>query len=371
MDNRVKLIMRTSVLGIFVNVLLAVFKLVLGTIAGAISIVSDGINNLSDAAGSIITIVGTALAAKPADKKHPFGYGRMEYLTSLVISGIVMYAGITTAIEGIKKIISPEESDYASLTLIIIAIAVVVKLILALYTQRVGKKANSDSLIASGKEAILDVMVSLSTLVAAFIFIFFGISLEAYLCVIISAIIIKTGVELLSETVSKILGEPGEVQLAIDVKKTIAEFPEVNGAFDLVINDYGPGYYLASVHTEVDEKMTADKLDKLSRDIADRVLKEHSVVLSAIGFYSKNRSDERVIEMEKTIRDIVLSKEYIKGMHGFYVDFDSRKIRFDLVVSLDAADRRKTYGVALEAVKANYPEYDIAAGFDMDFNEIK
>ena len=368
--DRLKTIMRTGIVGIAVNALLAAFKLVVGTIAGSIAIMSDGINNLSDAASSLITMIGAALAGKPADRRHPFGYGRMEYLSSLVIAGLVLYAGVTSLVESVKKIIHPTVSEYTTLTLVIIIVAVVVKLFLALYTQAMGRKASSDALTASGKEAMLDVAVSASTVVAAFVYLYAGLSLEAYLGALISLVILKTGIELLRETISKILGEPAEVELAIAIKRTVTSFDEVQGAYDLVMNNYGPGFYMASIHVQVSEELKASELDRLTREITDRVLKEHCVYLAAIGFYSRNMQDPEALKMEEKIRDIVLNRENILSMHGFFVDLKQKKLFFDLVISLDAKNRREVYSQAIEAVKEVYPDYEYRVGFDMDFNEL-
>ena len=373
MDNqlsRLKVIMRTSVIGIIANAVMAGMKMVVGAISGSIAIVLDGVNNLSDAASSLITILGAALAGKPADRKHPFGYGRMEYLSSLIISAIVLYAGITSMIESVKKIITPEASDYSAITLIILVIAVIFKLLLALYTQRMGRVTKSDALVASGKEAILDVLVSVATLVAAFIFILTGLSLEAWLGAVIAVIIIKAGVELLLETVSKILGQSAEVELAVAIKKTASEHPYVHGAYDLVMNNYGPEFYMASIHVEVDENLTAAEIDKMIRDITDTVLKEHSVYLSAISVYAKNKSDKVKLEMEEKINGIALSEKYVIATHGFYVDFEKKILRFDLVVSLDAPDRKKVYNDTILKIKELYPDFEYAVGFDLDFNEL-
>lgn len=228
MENRLKIILKTSVIGIVVNVFLALFKIVIGTISKSVAVVSDGINNFADAASSIITMVGARLAGKPADKKHPFGYGRIEYLSALLISALVLYAGITAFVDGIKNILHPETPEYSTVTLIIIAVAIVIKLALALYTQKQGKAADSDSLTASGKEAILDVMVSVATLVAALVYTIFGLSLEAYLATLIALLIIKTGIEGFLGTVSRILGEPAEVELVVNLKKEIASFDGVS-----------------------------------------------------------------------------------------------------------------------------------------------
>ncbi|MDU0894856.1 MAG: cation diffusion facilitator family transporter, partial [Anaerococcus sp.] len=189
---REKQIVKTSVVGIIANVVLAAIKAIVGLASNSIAIILDAVNNISDAGSSLITIVGTKLAAKDPDKEHPFGYGRVEYLSAMIISVIVLYAGITSLVEAIKKIMNPVIPTYTTPSLIIVAVAVVVKVVLGRYVKNVGLKVNSDSLVNSGQEAKLDSIVSASTLVAAAIFISFGLSLEAYLGAIISIIIIKS-----------------------------------------------------------------------------------------------------------------------------------------------------------------------------------
>ena len=191
--NRESIIIRTSIIGIAANIFLAAFKAFVGFISNSIAIVLDAVNNLSDALSSIITIVGTKLAGRPADKKHPFGHGRVEYLTALVIAVIILYAGITACIESVKKIINPVTPDYNTVSLLIISVAVVVKILLGLFVKARGKKVNSDSLIASGQDALMDSIISASTILAAVVFLVLHLSLEAYLGVLISFAIIKTG----------------------------------------------------------------------------------------------------------------------------------------------------------------------------------
>ena len=207
MQSRDKTIVKTSIIGIIANVFLAAFKAFVGFASNSIAIVMDAVNNLSDAASSLITIVGTKLAGKEADKKHPFGYGRVEYLSAMVISLLVLYAGITAFTESVKKIIEPDTPDYSTTALVIVAVAVVIKIILGKYVKSVGKKVNSDSLVNSGEDAILDSVISASTLVAAAVYLIFGLSLEAWLGAVIAVVIIKSGFQMLRDTLSQILGE--------------------------------------------------------------------------------------------------------------------------------------------------------------------
>ncbi|MBR0219323.1 MAG: cation transporter [Clostridia bacterium] len=367
--SRDAVIVRTSVIGILANVFLAAFKAAVGLTAHSIAIVMDAVNNLSDAASSVITIVGTKLAGKEPDKKHPFGYGRIEYLSAMIISILVLYAGVTAFVESIKKIINPEAPDYSTLSLIIVAVAVLVKIILGRYVKRVGEKVNSDSLVNSGEDATLDSVISASTLLAAGIYLIFHVSLEAWLGAVIAAVIIKSGIGMLRETLSKILGERADAQLARDIKATINGYPEVSGAYDLVLHNYGPDAYNGSVHIEVPDTLSADDLDKLLRRIAVDVNKQHHVILTAIGVYSYNTKDPQAAEAREKVSQLVTANPCVLQMHGFYLDKAEKTLRFDIVVSFDAKDRRQVYREVCESVQKQYPDYTLQVTMDTDFSE--
>ena len=366
---REKTIVRTSIIGIIANVFLAAFKAVIGLAANSIAIVLDAVNNISDAGSSLITIIGTKLAGREPDKKHPFGYGRIEYLSAMIISVIVLYAGVTSFTESVKQIIHPETPDYSTLSLIIVGVAVAVKIVLGRYVKSVGKKVNSDSLVNSGEDATLDSVISASTLVAAGIFLIFGISLEAWLGAVISLIIIKSGVEMLKDTISQILGEKNDPELAKSIKKTVTSFPGVHGAYDLVLNNYGPDAWNGSIHIEVPDTYSADQLDRLLRNIQTTVYQEHQVILTAIGVYSMNTKDEEVIAAQKRVREIVFAHEYVRQMHGFYLVKEPKSMRFDLVISFDAKDRRAVFAEAVADVQKAFPDYVLQTAMDTDFAE--
>ncbi len=367
--SRDKTIIRTSVIGIVANVFLAIFKAVVGLTANSIAIVMDAVNNLSDAASSVITIVGTKLAGKEADKKHPFGYGRIEYLSAMVISLLVLYAGITALVESIKKIIHPETPDYSTAALVIIAVAVLVKIVLGRYVKHIGEKVNSDSLINSGADATLDSVISASTLVAAGIYLIFHVSLEAWLGAVISLVIIKSGFEMLRDTLSKILGERADAQLARDIKETVCSYPEISGAYDLVLHNYGPDSYNGSVHIEVPDTLSADDLDKLLRKVMIDVFNKYNVILTAIGVYSVNTKDPEAAAAREKVLRIVTEDPSVLQMHGFYMDKEEKTLRFDIVVSFDAKDRRQVYREVCEKVQKEFPDYTLQVAMDTDFSE--
>ena len=367
--SREKTIVKTSVIGIIANVFLAAFKAVVGLMTHSIAIVLDAVNNISDAGSSLITIVGTKLAGKEPDKKHPFGYGRIEYLSAMIISVIVLYAGITSFVESVKQIIHPETPAYTAVSLIIVGVAVVVKILLGRYVKSVGVRVNSDSLVNSGEDATLDSIISASTLVAAAIFLIFHISLEAWLGAIISLVIIKSGIEMLRDTISQILGERNDTELAKSIKNTVLSFPDVQGAYDLVLNNYGPDAWNGSVHIEVPDTYSADMLDQLLRSIQTEVYRRHRVILTAIGVYSVNTQDEEVIAVQQKVREIVFSHEHVTQLHGFYLVREPKTLRFDLVVSFNAKDRRAVFAEAVADVQKAFPDYKLQTVLDTDFAE--
>ena len=368
-NSREKTVVRTSIIGIIANVFLAGFKAFVGLMTNSIAIILDAVNNISDAGSSIITIVGTKLAGKEPDKKHPFGYGRIEYLSAMIISVIVLYAGITSFVESVKLIINPELPDYNTISLVIVAVAVVVKILLGRYVKSVGVKVKSDSLINSGEDATLDSIISASTLVAAGVFLIFHISLEAWLGAVISVVIVKSGIEMLRETISHILGERNDSELAMGIQKTVLSFPDVQGAYDLVLNNYGPDTWNGSIHIEVPDTYSADRLDQLIREITMKVLCEHHVILTAIGVYSVNTKDEESIRARERVREIVFSHEHVRQMHGFYLLKEQKTMRFDIVISFEAKDRRAVYSDVVFDVQKAFPDYELQVAMDTDFTE--
>lgn len=366
---REKKIIRTSVIGILANVLLAAFKAVMGIMSNSIAITLDAVNNISDAASSVITIIGTKLAGRAPDKKHPFGYGRIEYLSAMIISVIVLYAGISSLTESVKKIIHPETPDYSPVILIIVAVAVIVKIVLGRHVKSVGVKTNSESLINSGEDATLDSIISASTLAAAAIYLIWGIRLEAWLGAIISVVIIKSGIDMLRSTLSQILGERADAELAREIKETVLSFPEVKGAYDLILHNYGPDRFVGSVHIEVPDDMSINRLDELTREITVAVYQKFDIIMAAIGIYSVNTKDVDFMKIRDQIREAAKSVEHVREIHGFYLYEDKKQIRFDLVISFDAKDRYQVYQGVVDKVKEMYPDYEIVASMDTDFSE--
>lgn len=368
MKNRENIVIKTSIISIISNIVLALFKAFIGVLANSIAIVTDAINNLSDALSSIITIAGTKLASRAPDKEHPYGHGRIEYMTSLIISIIVLYAGLTAFIESIKKIIHPEKVNYTLISFIILISGILVKFILGLYVKRKGKEANSDSLIASGSDAFMDAILSISVLSSAIIYLLFKIQLEAYIGAVVSIIIIKSGIELIKESVNQIVGVRASTKLTHAIKKDICSEKEVLGAFDLILNDYGPDKYMGSVHIEVSDKMSVKDVDKLSRKITKNIIKKHGVMLHTIGIYSVN-SDEEIKKIRRNIHNIVFSHKEVLEMHGFYLDEETSSITFDIIIDFNAENKENIIQEIKDEIKRKYKEYSLNITVDLDISD--
>ena len=364
-----KTIVRTSIIGIIANVLLAAFKAAVGLISNSIAVTLDAVNNLSDALSSVITIIGAKLGSKKPDKKHPLGYGRIEYLSSMIVAAIVLYAGITSLVESIKKIIHPEAADYGWVSLIIIAVAVVVKLLLGRYVKKQGEKVNSGALIASGKDASFDAILSASVLASAIVFLVWGISLEAYVGVVISVVIIKAGIEMMIETLNDIIGQRGDAEVAKQIKQLINDEPKINGAYDLTLFNYGPDRFYGSVHMELPDTMSVAEVDVLTRRVQLKVFRETGVILTGIGVYSYNTSDDEVARIRNTIQKTIMSHEWALQMHGFYADTEAKTIRFDVVVSFDI-EQQEALRIMQEEVQKLYPDYTFFIVPDVDVADL-
>lgn len=365
MAYRDKIIVRTSIIGILVNVLLSSFKLAVGLISHSIAVMLDAVNNLSDALSSVITIVGTKLANKAPDKKHPLGYGRIEYLSALIVAGIVLYAGITSLVESVKKIIHPQTADYSTVALIIIAVAVVVKLILGLYVKKQGEKAESGALKASGADALFDAVLSLSVLASAIIFLTTGYSIEAYVGVVISVVIIKSGIKMMIETLNEIVGQRADAETVKSIKALLTQEPQVKGAYDLILNNYGPNKNYGSVHLELPDTMTVEEVDVLTRRVQSLVYKETGVILTGVGVYSFNTKNEEAVKIRNTVQEVVLSNQWALQLHGFYVDIKNKDIRFDVVLSFDI-EQKEALETLYRQMKAIYPDYFTVITIDVD-----
>ena len=367
-NNRSKVIVRTSLIGILTNLGLVTLKAFVGFIAGSIAIIMDAINNLSDALSSVITIVGTKLAQKKPDAKHPYGHGRVEYITSLIISVIILLAGSGAIIESIISIIENKEPSFDIISLILIAVAVLVKIALGLYFRHVGKKVNSEALKGSGIDALFDALLSLGTLVSIVVSLIWKVNIEGYIGIIIGLFMIKSGIDVLRQSLSSIIGERTSKETSDAIKHLVCENPEVKGAYDLIVNNYGPDRGIGSIHIEVDDKMTAKEIHPLTRKIAGEVYEQFGIIMT-IGIYASNNSDPIINKIRNDIQQEVLAHPTIKQIHGFYCDQEIKAISFDLIVDFKDKDAPKLIKEIHDNLQVKYPEYQFYIVEDKDFTD--
>ncbi|MCR4679150.1 MAG: cation diffusion facilitator family transporter [Lachnospiraceae bacterium] len=364
--NRSKTIVRASITGIVVNCLLAGFKAFVGFLSNSVAIILDAVNNFSDALSSVITIIGTKLAGKTPDKKHPLGYGRIEYLSAMIIAGIVLYAGGTSLVESCKKIIWPETVDYSTVTLVIVAVAVVVKLVLGQYVKKTGEKVHSDALVESGADAVFDSVLSLSVLVSAIIYLVFKVNLEAYVGVFIACFIIKAGIEMLMDTLDEILGKRASQEFTDAVKETICEEEQVGKAYDLILHSYGPERYTGSVHVEVPEDMKAADIDALERRIAARVYEKHGIIMTGIGIYAVVTKNKKLVKLRDDVISAAESCEGVIQAHGYFCDDKEKTISLDVIIDYDIEDRAAVMQAVREKLTGDFPKYTFSVVQDID-----
>ena len=364
--NREKTIIQTSFIGIGGNILLVIGKAIVGFLAGSISIISDAINNLTDAISSLVTIIGTKLSNKNPNRKHPFGYGRIEYVTSSIIGLIIFIAGFLAIYESINSLINLEEPTYDNLSFIIVSSAILIKVILGLFFKYSGKKVKSDALSASGLDALLDAILSTGTLVAALVSRFGNVFLEGYIGILIGLFIIKSSISVLKEGVSKIIGERSDTKLISDIINCVSHVKGVHGVYDVILNNYGNDKYIGSLHVEIDDEMKAKDIQLLEREIAYLCYEKFNAIIT-VGIYARSNDIK-----DKSIRDDVFSiiKKYpeIIQTHGFYVDDRRKIISLDIIISFEKKEAEETFKSVKTEIEKKYPSYDIHLILDNDFS---
>ena len=330
-------IIRTSWVGIIANVLLAAFKAGVGILASSVAIVMDAVNNLSDALSSVITIVGTKLSQRPADRKHPFGFGRIEYFSAIIIAVIVLSAGVTSLIESIKKIINSTTPSYTTVTLIVIIVAIVVKLVLGRYVKSQGEKLKSDALIASGSDALFDAIITLATLISAGVMLLWGVSLDGILGALISLVIIKAGIEMLASPVNELLGAKISPELLSQIKKEVNDFDGVHGVFDIIVHNYGPDVQIGSLHINVIDTMDAHQIHGLTRRISEEMFARHGIIMT-VGVYAIATGENKRAQLQHTLMQAAAAHEHVEQVHGFYYFEDERRVSIDVVPDITIHD---------------------------------
>ena len=365
--NRSQKIIRTSVIGIIANVLLAAFKATVGMLASSVAIVMDAVNNLSDALSSVITIIGTKLSERPADREHPFGYGRIEYFSAIIIAIIVLSAGITSLIESVKKIFEPTEPTYTTVTLVVIVVAIVMKLALGQFVKRQGQQLKSDALIASGADALFDAVITLATLLSAGIMLLWNVSIDGILGALISLVIIKAGIEMIASPVNGLPGARVSPELVRDIRQEVLAFEGVHGVFDIILHNYGPNVMIGSLHVNVYDTMNAHEIHGLTRSISELMYQRHGIIMT-VGVYAIATGETRRAELQNTVMQTLSKHQEIVQVHGFYYFEKEHRISVDVVPDISVRDEAALAASLTTEVKALVPE-EVTILVDHNYSE--
>ena len=308
----------SSIVGIFCNIILFVLKFIIGTMANSIAIISDGFNNLSDCASCIVTLFGYKMAAKPADKDHPFGHGRMEYLTSLVIAVVILFVGVELLKGSWAKIWQPEQVEFSVVAVCSVVISVSIKVWMGFFNRNLGKKINSTVMLATSKDSFNDVLATSATLIALVAALFTDAPIDGIIGIVVSVFILISGYGIIKETVDQLLGQPADPKLVNDIKNMVEETDVAIGMHDLIIHSYGPGKLIGSVHVEVDGKGDImeihDAIDELERNIYDELN-----VMITIHMDPVETDNEEINKCKALLEKILCEIDSNLSMHDFRI----------------------------------------------------
>ncbi len=330
----------SSIVGILCNALLFLAKLIVGIVINSVSVMADAFNNLSDAASSVISLVGVKIAARPSDKDHPFGHGRAEYISALLVAFVILEVGLSCIRSSFEKIFSPEAVNFSYISIAILIGSMLVKLWLSFFNRRLAKKTNSSVIKATATDSLNDVMVTGATVVSILIFEFFKINLDGYIGIIVAILIFVSGINIIKDTVKPLLGEAPDPEICNTLIEKVLSYDGIVGTHDLVIHNYGPSRSMASIHAEVpsdiDVLFAHETIDRIEREVF-----EEMGIFLVIHMDPIEVDNELVDRCRELVIDVIVSLEAGITMHDFRMvsGEGQTNLIFDIVVSHDYSDR--------------------------------
>ena len=334
---RGKYAMLSSITGIIVNVLLSAFKIIIGVIANSMSIISDGLNNVSDAGSSIVTMIGFKLSQKRVDEDHPWGHGRMEYITALFVDILIILVGFELLQSSVEKIIHPELPEISNTTIILLVVAILVKLWLFLFYRKIAKKIDSAAIKGTAYDSISDSVSTLAVLISAFVARFAGISIDGYVSLLVSLFILVTGAKAIKEIIDVLLGQKPDPDFVKSIQDFTKNYKEINGIHDIMVHDYGPGRKIVSFHAEVPANSNIlkahDIIDQMEQDIFEKFGCITTIHMDPIVV-----DDEEINAMRAETEKIVKEIDENYSIHDFRMTDGGERINliFDLVIPAGA-----------------------------------
>ena len=365
-NNRSQRIIRFNLIGIIMNFCLAITKMIVGTATHAQAIFLDGVNSFADMLSSLISVFTTFIGKKSSDKSHPFGYGRIEYLSSLAVTMLIMFIGLITIIDSVKGLFHPgEPPEYNLVSIIIVCISMAAKFLYGVVMRINGRKLNSGAMLMTGMDSMGDGMVSFSILIAIIIYKATGVDIQNYLCIGIALMIIYSGCSVIVDCITKLLGTRIDNETRIKIRKMIAGMPEVENVSNLILHSYGEGRYMGSVDVAVDARLNAAQISKLSRRII-RQAKELGVMITSVGINALNTGDPKTAEVLDNIIEIARKHEAVKRIHSLSMDYEENEIAFYVVPDYAMKHRKQDLDLFYQEVCSKYPNMTIEMNLTID-----
>lgn len=323
----------SSLVGITCNVLLCVIKIVIGTVIHSISVMADGFNNLADATSSVISFIGVKLASRPADKEHPFGHGRFEYISALVVAFLVLQVGFSLLQSSFQKVLHPQELSFNPILVGILCVSVLLKIWLMLFNKKLGKRINSTVMMATSADSRNDIVVTSGTIISTLIVGFTGLKIDGYMGVLVSLFVMFSGIRIVKDTLEPLLGQAVERDVYEKITKMVQSYDGIIGTHDLIIHNYGPTHRMATIHAEVPNDINFEAAHEIIDQIERDVLNKLDIFL-VIHTDPIEINDEMVLEKKKLVVDTVKALEEKATVHDFRIVNGEHQINliFDLVV---------------------------------------
>lgn len=355
--------------GMAVNLLLGTVKIFAGWQSGFLSVMGDGFNNITDIGAVFLLIMTFYYAAKPADPRHPFGYGRLEYINSTVMSAVILYVGITLLVESVHKILYPEDTFFTLMTAGILMLGILGKLFLAWWYKRAGEKLRSDSFKAYGADSLSDLLSTAGVLVAACVEYFTGYHIDGIMGVVISFFILYTGYSIMKNALNSIIGTTPDSEIYKKVKQSILSFPRVYGVHDLILHDYGPENHFATAHIELDSKLSLLESHALSEAVMTKIKSDFNIQ-AVVHADPKAVSNPREAEYMRDVEAAIYRSHLPVSYHDFFVVEKNGKIYISFELALRGACEKSDadiYQIIAGELKKSNPNYEVELLVDRNF----
>ena len=358
-----------SVTGIIVNVLLSALKFIVGMLSGSLAVTADAVNNLSDAAGSLMSLITVRLAVKPNDKSHPFGHGRLEYIGALAVGVLIVIAGIQLLSDGLKTILQPSVLQVSIVTLILLSVTIAIKLWLFFYYRTIATLINSKTLAAASKDSLSDTVATGAVVVSMLLQMLFGWQIDGFIGILVALFVLKAGYDVCKDTIDSLLGGKPDPHLIRDIKRILLQHEEILGLHDLIIHDYGPGRCIASVHAEVSASGDIVAIHEVI-DQAERELKDELNIEVCIHMDPTVTDDPHINAVRDQMLAYLRSLDSRLSLHDFRIVPGERQINlvFDCLLPDDTVDKDQLLSSLRTYAKQLDSRYELVVQFDTDFS---